>query len=217
MLAQAFLQQQAEERLRYHQSLGQIASRMLELDTLSQDMWLPTNWMAEKQCCNRCCLHLLCTQKTDLVREIRRELLPLAAAVTNGGNYSSVPVPRKSAQRTGTFGQGDAQARGQKKLKLADKSKQSLKARTEAFETALTPRLQQLQALRIAYTNTSGARKSAPPCLKCISVICAAGNVKLNGRAQKYDHTSLVVRLGLGTKRQHNRCDTHDTVSICVF
>jgi hypothetical protein len=190
---------------------------MLQLHALSQDRWLPTNWMAEKQCCSRCCLHLLCTHKANLVREIRTELVPLAAAVKNGGNYSSVPVPRKSAHRNGTFGQGGVQACGQKKLKLADKSMQSLKARTEAFDTALKRRLQQVRGLRITYTTTSGARKSTPPCLNCAAIICEAGWVKLNRRAHKYDHTSLVVRLGLGTKRQHNRCDAHDTASICVF
>ena len=202
-----FLQRLAEcEQHQAKETLLQTAPQMLELLTLEHDPGLPKNWMTggtREQCCKMNCLPVLCTKQTALVREIHTELSPLAAAVRQGGKSCSVPVPCKSAQRHGTFGQRGQP--GKKRQKILDKSMQSLKARTEAFEAALQPRVEQLRGLRVTRTTRRGAKKSAPPCWDCITTICAAGKKKLGGRTDKNNNSSMVAKLGLGTKRQHNR------------
>ena len=137
----------------------------------------------KEQCCTMNCLPVLCTKQTALVREIHTELCPLAAAVRQGGRSCSVPVPCKSAQRHGTFGQRGQP--GNKIQKIADRSMQSLKARTGAFEVSLQPRVEQLRGLRITRTTRRGAQKKTPPCWDSITTICAAGKFKLGGRTAR--------------------------------
>jgi hypothetical protein len=214
MLAQMFLQQQAEcEQHQAEEILLQTAPIMRQLLTLMQNSSLPKDWMTREPCCAQNCLPLLCEKRTDLVSEIHMELSPLAAAVRQHIHHCSVPVPCKSVQRHGTFGQRE-NPHSKKKRKLVDRSLQSQQARTEAFEKAVKPRLKQLRDLRITSTTRKGTKRIAPPCLKCVAIICAIGTVKLNRRAHKYKHNSLVGLLGLSTRRQQNRSDARKNVPM---
>ena len=139
-----FFQQQAEcEQHQAGEILLQTAPIMRQLLTLMQDSSLPRDWMTREPCCAQNCLQLLCEKRTDLVSEIHMELSPLAAAVRQHIHHCSVPVPCKSVQRHGTFGQRE-NPHSKKKRKLVDRSLQSQQARTEAFE-----QLQSQQACRV--------------------------------------------------------------------
>jgi hypothetical protein len=137
---------------------------------LEGDAQLPPNILTQKKCCKNDCLAALCLspQHVGLCREIYSELSPLAAAANEGRSSGAVPVPTKSALRSGqkvSLDTKTAATTTKRRMKVVDITGHRLSTRKDTYMAALTPRLRQLADLRVFKGSEHGGGDAQGPCL----------------------------------------------------